>query len=560
MVLLCSAGCSSARVKWFAPVVEPIVRSANNSGKSRIADVERLYAQAVQAEKKEDEKCVDLFYQVAAATYLSDGPSCSQCRRTKLHKSALIKLVTTAQRFKRLDPRRGLTLQPPINQGWLPISYSGFAWKPDDFHYLIPVGSYFTKTIDIYRSAGLGIPIVVLNCQAKKNSRFLPSENTFDATLRMTSVGGVFRLEMFNPRCVDSATLNSMCMPLAKDNSASIAYSLQNERSTILNNFIYPESPSELDGLQLLEPYQPGKIPVVLIHGLLSSPYTWARMVNELRATPKFTDRFQIWIFQYATGKPFLTSARELRVALSTARATFDPLGRDSNLSDMVLIGHSMGGLISKLQVTSSGNKLWRSVSNRRFDQVQIPETLQNNIYNSFFFEASPDVSRVIFIATPHHGSRYANRLIGRIGSSLVRPSDRDAAAHRELIQNNPGVFTREIRRRIPTSIDLLEPDSGLLNAVRCLPASDHVQMHSVIGNRSGSCLFGHSDGVVSIESAKEPRAISERYVNASHSKSKDHPDTIAEVRAILNQHWVDRYAHSVKPDLRCPRGRVMSK
>ncbi len=136
----------------------------------------------------------------------------------------------------------------------------------------------------------------------------------------------------------------------------------------------------------------------------------------------------------------------------------------------MVLVGHSMGGLIAKLQITRSGDHLWRSIANRPFDQVVMDDERRIELATAFFFEPSECVSSVIFMATPHRGSNYARRLIGRVGSSLVRTTEAQRQEHDKLVRCNPGVFKQEVRKRIPTSIDLLDPDSSLLKAINELP------------------------------------------------------------------------------------------
>ncbi|MEM1069038.1 MAG: hypothetical protein AAGI63_09095, partial [Planctomycetota bacterium] len=109
--------------------------------------------------------------------------------------------------------------------------------------------------------------------------------------------------------------------------------------------------------------------------------------------------------------------------------------------------------------------------------------------------------------------------------------------AYQQLIRLNPGVFTEEVQERIPTSIDLLDPDSRLLQTIAKLPIEPCVQMHSVIGTKCCTLLNGKSDGVVPVKSAIEPRAISERRIKTTHGRLNDHPEAIEEVIAILNQH-----------------------
>ena len=148
-------------------------------------------------------------------------------------------------------------------------------------------------------------------------------------------------------------------LPLARDLTAPIAYAATQEGNAGIEDFLDPADNDAAASLRMIEPYQPGKIPVVLVHGLASSPVTWSDLENDLRAQPAIMARYQIWVFRYDTGDPFLTSAAELRRQLAALRQTYDPLRLDSSMSRMVMIGHSLGGLVTKLQVTNSTDVLW---------------------------------------------------------------------------------------------------------------------------------------------------------------------------------------------------------
>jgi hypothetical protein len=203
----------------------------------------------------------------------------------------------------------------------------------------------------------------------------------------------------------------------------------------------------------------------------------------------------------------------------------------------MVLVGHSMGGLISKLQVASSEDRIWRSFANTPFSSLRAPERVRAELAERCFFEPLPFVSRVVFIATPHGGSSFATRGIGRVASSLVNPAAANEALHDRLVAANPGVFTAQFERRIPTSIDLLEPDDPTLQAIRTLPVACGVRLHSIIGTGHTMLLEGPGDGVVSAESALHPGVRSQRFVEATHTRTQFHPDTVAELRLILLRH-----------------------
>ena len=556
--LACSSGCLATRVKWAEPEYVAPLKPGWITLTPELDDTERLYAMALDHEEKCLASCVDLFFEVALATSQHDRHTCRRCRKRDLHKSALNKLVVTGQRFDRLDPRSGLTIYRQGHESSIPIAYRGFVWQADDFHFLTPVGDYWTNAFrNTHRRAGIGVPLVVTRC-GRVDGTFLPDRSVFAATLRLGCESNVddagidcathCQLEMYDPLRIDRALTSDGPQCIAKDLAAPLAFRLRDERRTILNYFVDPDSAGSDYRLYTIEPYQSGKIPVVFIHGLLSDPFTWVEMVNELRAQPGFVDHFQIWVFEYPTGQAFLASATRLREQLAISRRTFDPLYQDHQLCNMVLVGHSMGGLVAKLQVTSSGDQLWRSVANRPLNEVVTSNEYRQQLAAAFYFQPSPCVSRVVFIGTPHRGSAFATRFVGKIGSSLVNESEEDVQEYEDLIRCNPGVFSDEVSRRIPTSIDLLEPESKLLQAIAGLPASCRVRMHSVIGNHCWTLKGGRSDGVVPVPSARDSRAITERFVDTVHTKTKSHPESIQEVLSILGQHLDESDRSLVRP------------
>jgi hypothetical protein len=203
----------------------------------------------------------------------------------------------------------------------------------------------------------------------------------------------------------------------------------------------------------------------------------------------------------------------------------------------MVLVGHSMGGLISKMQVTYSADALWRSAATRPFETVVTDPTTRTRLAEAFFFAPSSDIRRVVYIATPHRGSVQAQRIIGRISSALVVERPESRVRHEQVSRDNPGLFREELRSRVPTSIDLLEPDSLVLQATEWLPYGPGVAIHSIIGDDRWSIGEGPSDGVVSVSSARISGVQSELIVDAEHTRVQRQPETVREVISILSKH-----------------------
>lgn len=276
---------------------------------------------------------------------------------------------------------------------------------------------------------------------------------------------------------------------------------------------------------------------MIFVHGLWSSPKAWTEMFNDLRADPVLRERYQFWFFAYPTGNPFPYSAAVLRHSLDQARQTFDPAAQDPALDQMVLVGHSMGGLLSRLLIQDSGNALWDVFSDRPFDELKAGPEAKARIRDVLFFEARPYIRRAVFIATPHRGSNLANNNIGRISSSLIRlPADLIDFQVGLLEQNGLDFWRPEYRHGLPTSIDTLEEGNPVLTTLDHLPFASWVTLHSIVGDTRGGRREEGTDNVVPYSSSHLDAAASELVVPDDHS-AQDHPEAIREVRRILLQH-----------------------
>jgi triacylglycerol esterase/lipase EstA (alpha/beta hydrolase family) len=516
-----------------------------------LAKAEVAYAAAICAQEQGESQCVDDFFAAAqwawhdVDSHLRDS-GLPQTRAWEIYHSSLNGLVVEGQRFLRLDPRRGLRVRDPL-RGWVivPVVHHGFPRNADEFATLVGVGDYATGQLNhVHCRPGLGVPVIAMNC-TQAGTLFRREEQAFAATLLLRPASETLSgaeptpvLELYDPVRTTHALPPHDRFSLAGDISAPIERVLRTTQRNYLQSFLQPGlvAPDQA-GLFMLEPYQAGKIPVVLIHGLLSDRLTWANLVNEMMSRPEIVERFQIWAFEYPTGEPFLTSAALLRRQLQQVREHFDPMAMDRALEQIVLVGHSMGGLISKMQITDSENQLWEAIANRQFEQVLLQPNTAERLSEAFFFDPSPMVGRVVFIGTPHRGSDVARRAIGRIGSLLIDEPAQLQAAHTQLLQANPGVFSSEFKQRVPTSIDLLDPDSQLLQAVDSLPIASHVRLHTIYGE--GRWMLGShdSDGVVEVSSARHPCSSSELAVDEKHARLTQHADVIQEVLDILYQH-----------------------
>ncbi len=520
---------------------------------SNITLAQQHYNQAAALEQAGRAECVDHYYHAATLAWPEvEGmrPAAKPSPAWQLYHSAITRLLSTAQQHGRWRPGVGLLLAGSDGLVPLATSFQGFAWQPHDFQQLVPVGSDDVPGLNHqFRAAGLGVPLVVVRrsppalpfmqpTQSFAATAVVRPEATCDQPLaRGTHQPARFVLELVNPVTTDTLTTWAGTTPLARDLSAPFAYPPRDNDRDWLRNFLVPGGSTNDEGLFMIEPYQPGKIPLVLVHGLLSDPLTWTNMVNELRTNRELAERYQIWGFRYSTGTQFFQSAALLRRQLREIRAIYDPHRSDPALSQMVLVGHSMGGLLAKLQVTSSGELLWHTLANRPPSQIVASPDVRHRLTEQMIFTPNPDITRVIFIGTPHQGSDDASRCIGRLGAALVETPPEIERQHAQLIRDNPGVFHPKFERQIPRSIDLLEPNHPFLIATQRLPFGPGVHLHSICGVVDDPFSLEPTDGVVPLGSARLIGVRSEHLVPARHTELTSAPTAITEVARILALH-----------------------
>lgn len=535
MLLGSGSGCAilDRHNDWDAPI--PIAAGYNfGAANAPLNAAELQFAAGQQAEEAGSLVCIEHYFSAAALAwpYQSTSALAADDPATKLYRSAVRSFVDSAARFGRLDRRQGVVL--PSGR-LVPVSYAGFVWQPEDFCTFLPVGSYDSHRLsNRYVSVGVGAPFVVLTTPARHP--FTNNAQAFAATavIAPCGPGAGFSLQFYDPL---RTAVTASGLPLARDLTAPIAYAASRETDGWLDDFLRPNRGDEQDGLHMHEPFQPGKIPIVFVHGLASDPLTWAQLENDLRAQPAIFSRFQFWFFRYDTGNPFLGSAARLRQQLVAIRQTYDPARSDPNLSRIVIIGHSMGGLLAQMQVTYSGDIIWNAAATQPLYTIRTDPITRERLEASFFFEPSPDITRVIYIATPHAGSNDATRCVGRISSALIQEPPEWTERHAQLVRDNPDAFRDELQRKIPNSVDLLEPNSQILQATQRLPYRCGVALHTILGDETWSLRQGPSDGVVSVASARLGGGETELVVDAKHTDVQRVPQTVQEVICILNKH-----------------------
>jgi len=418
----------------------------------------------------------------------------------------------------------------------------------------VSLGEYKVRGfLNRYRQAGIGAPLAAelapigAGPEAEEARKRIPPRLKVPVTavLRIEDVStGIAtgnlrgRIEVYAADAATTAEVVGRNVPLELEPTAALAYQLEGAPvwDSEIGAFLSAFKPPFPEGLLMMHPYRPGRVPVVLVHGTASSPARWADIVNELQNDPKLRERVQFWLFTYNTSNPILLSAADLREGLQRIRKEIDPDGRNPMLNELVVIGHSQGGLLTRLMVTDSGTRFWDAGTDLPFDQVKMSPETRALLQRSMFFEHQPYVTRVVFIATPHRGSFVAGRQIianlvrrlltlpfalGGVAADLARNPDAAVSAG--------GIF-------VPSAVDNMSPRHHFIRALQAIPLAPSIKAHSIIAVEGDGAVESGNDGVVQYSSAHIEGVESELVVRSSHS-TQGRPETIEEVRRILRAH-----------------------
>ena len=466
-----------------------------------------------------------------------------------------------------IQPGQTYTIKTPSRDFVVRTAMRG-QWKPDEFDHYEFVSDYEIEILrNRHTTYGLGVPLIAVRRppadERKDDDRenFYPKGLSYGVTALMRCIepedgrrSGESRtcvLEFFDPLTANQINLAQRWVPLETDLTTPLAFFLDSpeyrKRNRATEGLLNPAGSQEKRGLFMLEPYDPNRIPVLMVHGLWSSPTTWMDMFNDLRSFPEIRERYQFWFYLYPSGQPFWISATQLRNDLITMRDAFDPPRRDASMDKMVLVGHSMGGLVSRMQTIDSGDDFWQIVSDKQIrtpeealSKIKGPAEDRNKLVSTLFFKPNQSVRRVITIGTPHRGSDFANTFTRWLARKVIKLPAMNLSTGTRLMAENPELFRDGEMLTVANAIDSLAPDSPIFPVMLRAKRSPNVKYHNIIGVLSDPPLLapgGRNDGIVAYDSAKLDDAESELVVDAEHTTIHMTGKTIFEVRRILLQH-----------------------
>ena len=416
-----------------------------------------------------------------------------------------------------------LTHKPDPRPQWNPALYTFTPADQFDVH-----GTYMTERTT---RAGLGAPVVAVGREVNKDARV-----TFSLPRVYYGVTAIARfdgrrcvLSFEDPLAVETIQMDGHSYALAADFTVPLAVLLAstNPKKLELSRLLNPAKYAETARISRLQPYDPNKAVVLVIHGLMDSPATWTPMLNSLRGDADIRRNYQFWFYSYPSGYAYPYSASILRHELDAAEKRF-PLRKP-----MVVIGHSMGGCISRLLITDTGNKLWIELYNKPPEQTSLSPGAREILTDALIFRNRPEIGRVIFISAPLRGSDLASNWIGRIGSSLVKSPSTLLSVGNSIIKITTFHSGDLKLKRIPNSVDTLAPNNRFVKAINTIPITPGIPYHTIMGDRGKGDAPNSSDGVVPYWSSHMEGAQSELIVPSGHPAHQN-PQAIEEVRRIL--------------------------
>ena len=429
--------------------------------------------------------------------------------------------------------------QLPFGSISISLDTSQFPWKIEEFEKFLPADRYAVRGVSVRnRVAGIGLPMIAIkedDGQAVPATAILRVEGDL-ATLNANAERAT--LELYSTK--DTATVQSkdgIAIPLESDLTTPLAYRMEGSSAFDLNLgvFLGKEPNTIPDGLYMTEAYRPGKIPVVLVHGTASSPVWWVELLNTLTADPQIRERYQFWYFVYTSNKPVAMSAAELRDALNEKMAALDPQGKYMALQQMVVAGHSQGGLLTKFTAVDTGDSLVQSLTGKDLASLDMPEEKKAQIGRLLVVKPLPFVKTVIFFSTPHRGSfqskawnRNLLRWLISLPANMVKTTMDTFDYMTDDVKKIMGG-----RKTVFTSADGMSPDNPMLKVLAEIPLAPWIKGHSIIAVQGGGDPKLGDDGVVKYSSAHLDGMESEFIVKSDHS-SQLNPLAIDEMRRIL--------------------------
>lgn len=528
---------------------------------TQLALVELALWNALQQEAAQPGAAADWYLLAAARSYealFAEAPSTStffDLRSDRLRLFYVRAVAGFVQQVKRSSSSFAGHQRTVAGERYVVDMASGPGlFDPNTFDELLLAAELtFEGLTNRHRRFGFGIALVGFrsNPLAQPADHYFPKAGIsravtglllFDAPSNGTPGQRMARLCFYDALQVETVEINGVPVPLATDFTApfGILVSRTRLKSVAAAQTLASEDWLDEAGFYMTETFDPQKIPLITVHGLLSSPITWINLQNDLIGDAELRRHYQIWHFVYPPGLPIAVSARLFRDKLQDLYQFFDPHGQLPALRAAVIIAHSMGGLLTRTVVSDSEDRLWRRFFVKAPDELTLSAEVKQQLDPILRFQRAPFITRVIFVSVPHRGSGLAESLAGKIGRMLIAVPKTVLAPMRLVLEQSEAEIAPDVKEYMiqedPSSVRGLSPQNPFIQTLAEIAIDRHVPFHSIIGDRGLGDGEQGSDGVVPYKSSHLDGAESELIVPADHS-AHVHPFAVLEVKRILKLH-----------------------
>jgi len=376
-------------------------------------------------------------------------------------------------------------------------------------------------------------------------------------------------IHLYNPYRSESTTILGEAYPLAANFSAGYGMWLAENQLDGVGylNLITRQQEANLPKLFMLEPYDPDKRVLIMLHGLASSPAAWVNLTNDILNDDKLRENYQVWQIFYPTNLPILENRYQIQQLIETTYQQTDPSGQNIASQNSVIISHSMGGIIARMMLSDDNliDDLDRldeqgalSASEKRKIRDALKQSFgEEQLQKRFKLQALPQVDTAVFLSTPFRGTDYADRWFTRalrrivyLPVGLVKTITDNLAtlAIQGDIANNPlGALY------LQNGASQLSNKSSFIQLTKDITINDRITYHSIIANNDADITKGLAQmqpggGKIDLSQAQEENSDSAAANNNDSDVRREPLVAAVTVEGDISQAITERLSDGIVP------------
>lgn len=314
-------------------------------------------------------------------------------------------------------------------------------------------------------------------------------------------------VNLYNPYRTDNVNILGNNYPLAANFSAGYGLWLAENQLDGVGylNLITRQPEANLPRLFMLEPYDPDKRVLIMLHGLASSPATWVNLTNDILNDDTLRDNYQVWQIFYPTNLPILENRYQIQGLINSAYEQTDPKGQNRASKNSVIISHSMGALIARMMLSDDNllddlDRLDDQNLLSSNEKYQIRQALKQSFGEQqlkarFELQTLPQVDTAVFLSAPFRGTDYADRWFTR---ALRRIVYLPVGLVKTVTDNLATIATQGELAASPlgalylqNGASQLSDKSSFIQLTKDITINDRIIYHSIIANNDADITQG---------------------------------------------------------------------